>query len=103
MIDEVLDEMYHTITVDAIRNSPSSSHPALTAFLEHIYQNAGLYHVMFENKAFYERVFTMLLDIITQWGEERKLQGRPFHVLYEVIASSTLGIITWWLSKKNAI
>ncbi|MBN3527062.1 TetR-like C-terminal domain-containing protein [Paenibacillus apiarius] len=77
------------------------SYRDLTSFLEHFYQNAGLYTVMLKNQAFYERIFGMLLDIITIWGEERKSKGRPFHVLNEVIASSTLGIVTWWLKEKT--
>ncbi|UNK16057.1 TetR/AcrR family transcriptional regulator [Paenibacillus sp. N3/727] len=103
MIEGILDEMYQTITIDAIKNSSSHSpsYPALTSFLEHFYQNAGLYHVMLENKAFHDRVFGMLLDIITLWGEERIIKGRPFHVLNEVIASSTLGIVTWWLKERT--
>lgn len=56
---------------------------------------------MLKNQAFYERIFGMLLDIITIWGEERKSKGRPFHVLNEVIASSTLGILSWWLKEKR--
>lgn len=103
MMDEVLDEMFQTITVDAVKNAPSSSSPfpALTSFLDHFYQNAGLYTVMLENKAFYCRVFSILMDIISMWGEERKSQNRPFLVLDEVIASSTLGIVGWWLKEKT--
>ncbi|MEC0118539.1 hypothetical protein [Paenibacillus apiarius] len=38
-IDEVLEEMYQTITVEAIQSSSSypSSYPVLTSFLEHFY------------------------------------------------------------------
>lgn len=60
MMDEMLDEMFQTITIDAVKHaaSSSSSYPALTAFLDHFYQNAGLYRVMLENAAFYDRIWT---------------------------------------------
>ncbi|WP_337101179.1 TetR/AcrR family transcriptional regulator [Paenibacillus sp. YIM B09110] len=103
MIEDVLGEMYQTITIEAIKKSPPtpSSHPVLTSFLEHFYRNAGLYTVMLDNKAFHDRVFAMLMGIITEWGEERRSKGRQFHVLNEVLASSTLGIVTWWLKEKT--
>lgn len=99
----MLDEMFQTIMIDAVKHaaSSSSSYPALTAFLDHLYQNAGLYRGMLENAAFYDRIFGIFLDMISMWGEERKSQNRPFLVHDEVIASSTLGIVSWWLKEKT--
>lgn len=90
MIDEVLDELHKTI------KPPSAQ---LISFLDHFYRNRGLYNVMLENKDFRKKVFDLLLDIITFWAEERKVKGRSFRVPNEIIASSTLGIVSWWLQE----
>lgn len=103
-IEEVLHEMYQTIRVDAVKNiSPPvvSPHPVLTTFLEHFYNNAGLYHFMLEKKAFHSRVFDMLMEIITEWSEEKKTEGKSFPMLNEVMASSTLGIVAWWIKENT--
>lgn len=104
MIDEVLDELYQTImppSEDDQSNEKGSPSPSgrLVLFLEHFYRNAGLYNVMLENKDFRKRVFDILLEIITLWAEDRKAKGRSFKVPNEIMASSTLGIVSWWLQE----
>ena len=103
MIDEILDELHKTM------KSPSEGKQSvkgikaprarLNSFLEHFYQNAGLYNVMLENKDFRKRVFAILLDIVTFWDGNRKSKGRSFQVPHEIMASSTLGIVSWWLQE----
>jgi len=104
MIDEVLDELNKTMESPTEENqSIKKEYPAprarLISFLEHFYQNTGLYTVMLENKDFRKRVFSILLEIITFWAEYRIAKGRSFQVSNEIIASSTLGIISWWLQE----
>ncbi|WP_245640329.1 TetR/AcrR family transcriptional regulator [Neobacillus massiliamazoniensis] len=98
MINEVLDEMYQTIN-PLSQDNLSLGKASLISFLEHIYQHAGLFNVMLENKDFRKRVFSMLLEIVSLWREERKVKGRSFQVSNEIIASSTLGIVTWWIQE----
>jgi AcrR family transcriptional regulator len=98
IIEEVLEEMVHTITpLPSTGNRASGSR--LISFLDHIHQNAGLYHVMLENKDFRKRVFAILLEIVSLWGEDRRAKGRSFKVPNEIIVSSTLGIVSWWLEE----
>ncbi|WP_312471575.1 TetR/AcrR family transcriptional regulator [Neobacillus sp.] len=104
MIDEVLDELNKTMKSPSEDNqSINKGYPTprtrLISFLEHFYRNAGLYNVMLENKDFRKRVFGILLDIVTFWAEDRKERGRSFQVPNEIIASSTLGILSWWLQE----
>lgn len=54
---------------------------------------------MLENKDFRKRVLGILLDIIAFWAEDRKTRGRTFQVSNEIIASSTLGVVSWWLKE----
>ncbi|MEH7304984.1 TetR-like C-terminal domain-containing protein [Neobacillus drentensis] len=44
-------------------------------------------------------MFDLLLDIITFWAEDRKAKWRSFRMPNEIIASSTLGIVSWWLQE----
>ncbi len=101
MINEILDELNKTMKIST-EDQPSSSGTSspqgpLISFLEHFYRNAGLYKVMLENKDFRKRVFDLLLDIVIFWSENRK--GPSFIVPNEIISSSTLGIISWWLEE----
>jgi DNA phosphorothioation-dependent restriction protein DptG len=103
MIDEVLDELNKTMKTKFEDDQSSKDIPTprdqLISFLEHFYRNAGLYNVMLENKEFRKRVFEILIDIITFWSEDRLSKGQSFKVPNEIIASSTLGIVSWWLQK----
>ena len=104
IIDEVLEEMYNTITPlnenqQSIGKGNRVSGSRLIPFLEHIHQHAGLYNVMLANKDFRKRVFNIILEIVSLWGEDRKSRGRSFKVPNEILVSSTLGIVTWWLEE----
>ncbi|WP_379128857.1 TetR/AcrR family transcriptional regulator [Paenibacillus sp. sgz500958] len=104
MIDEIFEEMYNKITPMPVNNKTAEKgfpepRSRLISFLDHIHEHAGLFRVMLENKDFRNRVFRMLLDIVKLWGEDRKGRGRSFRVPNEIIASSTLGIVSWWLQE----
>ncbi|EKN66628.1 putative TetR family transcriptional regulator [Neobacillus bataviensis LMG 21833] len=103
-IDEILEELNMTMEIPSEDNQATkkgnlSPRNRLISFLEHFYQNAGLYNVMLENKDFRKRVLSILLDIVTFWAEDKKAKGGAFKVPNEIIASSTLGIISWWLQE----
>jgi AcrR family transcriptional regulator len=103
MIDEILEELNQTLNSPSVNQQlvTENSKPQnrLVSFLDHFYRNAGLYNVMLENKDFRKRVFRILLDIVTFWGENRAVKGRLYPVPNEIIASSTLGIVSWWLQE----
>ncbi|MEF2965558.1 TetR/AcrR family transcriptional regulator [Paenibacillus sp. M1] len=101
MLNEMLDELHKTMKPLSEDNPPiaKGSRKQVVAFLELFYHNTGLYKVMLENKDFRRRVYEILLDIITFWAEDRKANGRPFKVPNEIIAASTLGIVSWWLQE----
>ncbi|MBO0959313.1 TetR/AcrR family transcriptional regulator [Neobacillus sp. MM2021_6] len=104
-IDEVLEELNKTMESPPednrlIQKGNLTPRNRLISFIEHFYQNAGLYNVMLENKDFRKRVFSILLDIVTFRAEDRKAKGRAtFKVPNEINASATLGIISWWLQE----
>ena len=101
MIDEVLEELYETTKVSSENCPPvkgSTAPPVrMVSFLEHFYRNASLYNVMLENKDFRKRVFGILMDIVTFYEEGRKAKGKSFQLPKEIMVSSTLGIVSWWI------
>ncbi|MFJ5715982.1 TetR/AcrR family transcriptional regulator [Neobacillus sp. NPDC093127] len=103
MIEDVFEELSQTIKSspeDRQAMTGSQTPPAkLVSFLEHFYRNAGLYNVMLENKDFRKRVFGILLDIVTYSEENRKAKGKSFQMPKEILVSSSLGIITWWIQE----
>lgn len=54
---------------------------------------------MLENRDFRKRLFDILFEIVSPWEEERKAKGRSFQIPLEIISSSTLGIVTWWIQE----
>ncbi|MGG0718205.1 TetR/AcrR family transcriptional regulator [Robertmurraya massiliosenegalensis] len=104
MIDEILEDMYDTIappSQDKREKGQTPPRSRLISFLEHIYEHSTLFNVMLENHDFRQRMFELLLEIVTLWENDRLERGKTFHVPNEMIASSTLGIVTWWLSEDT--
>lgn len=104
MIDEILADMYEVIeppSRDGGRNRASESRSQLVTFLDYIYQHSALFNVMLENNDFREKMFQLLLEIITLWEKDRAQRGKSFHVANEIIASSTLGIVSWWVKEDT--
>ncbi|WP_394236270.1 TetR/AcrR family transcriptional regulator [Niallia oryzisoli] len=99
MTDEILEELSEKILPHSDGQRPKG-HSPLVSFLEHIYQHGALFHVMLENKDFRNRIFNILVEIILIKGEERKAKGNPFQLPTEIMASSTLGIVTWWVQAE---
>ncbi|AGK54048.1 TetR/AcrR family transcriptional regulator [Bacillus sp. 1NLA3E] len=103
MIKENLDELNKTMKTLSEENQLKIESPRpqnrLDLFLDHFYRKAGLYKVMLENKDFRNRVFNLLLEITEFWDEHRKENGRLHKVPNQIIASSTFGIISWWLEE----
>ncbi|WP_019155154.1 TetR/AcrR family transcriptional regulator [Robertmurraya massiliosenegalensis] len=104
MIGEILEDMYDTIappSPDKREKGQTPPRSRLISFLEHIYAHSALFKVMLENHDFRQRMFELLLEIVTLWEKDRLERGKTFHVPNEIIASSTLGIVTWWLREDT--
>jgi AcrR family transcriptional regulator len=98
MVDEALKELTETIH-PLIGESEEKTNPPIVSFLEHIYEHADLFNVMLESKEFRSRLFEIIIGIISARRETRKGKGRSPQVPIEIIASSTFGIVSWWIQK----
>jgi AcrR family transcriptional regulator len=98
LVDEALKELTETIHPLYAENEGSPT-PPIVSFLEHIYEHADLFNVMLESKEFRSRLFEIIVGIISARRETRKGKGRGPQVPIEIIASSTFGIVSWWIQK----
>jgi AcrR family transcriptional regulator len=98
MMTEVLAELTETIHPLFEENMDKTT-PIIVSFLEHFYEHADLFNVMLESKDFRSRLFDIIIEIISARRENRKGKRRSTQVPIEIIASSTFGIISWWIQK----
>ncbi|MCO7124510.1 TetR family transcriptional regulator C-terminal domain-containing protein [Sporolactobacillus shoreicorticis] len=99
MIDEMLSELRSLLKPkDEQAKESFSGRTRLITFIDYFYKNASFYNIMLENKAFRRKVFSVILDIVMYW-EPRRTTRNPHPLPNEIIASSTLGIISWWLEE----
>ncbi|MEN8702328.1 TetR/AcrR family transcriptional regulator [Bacillus infantis] len=98
MVDEALQELTETLHPLYAENEDQTT-PPIVSFLEHIYEHADLFNVMLESKDFRSKLFDIITGIISTRRETRKGKGRSPQVPIEIIASSTFGIVSWWIQK----
>ncbi|MGG6313684.1 TetR/AcrR family transcriptional regulator [Paenibacillus macerans] len=98
LTNEVLDELARRIH-PLSEIGPSKENLPLVSFLEHIYEHAPLFQVMLENKEFRHRLFAILTDIVSIRRERRKPAEPAKQVPIQIIAASSLGIVTWWIQE----
>lgn len=98
MVDEVLEELTKKIHPLFDENQDIDD-PPIVSFLTHIYEHAVLFNAMFENNDFRIRLFGIIIEIVSIRRETRKVKRHTNQVPIEIIASSTFGIVTWWIQK----
>lgn len=95
---EVLDELARRIHPLTESGLTKDNNP-LVSFLEEIYENAALFQVLLENKEFRHQLFKIMMNIVSTRRARRKAADPSKQVPIEVIAASTLGIVTWWIEE----
>jgi len=96
MVEDVLGELLKKIHTHLDEYQELGTQP-IVSFLEHIYEHAALFQVMLEHKDFRKRLFEIVVEIISIRRQKRKGKGPSVQVPIEIVASSTFGIITWWI------
>ncbi|MFC5467494.1 TetR/AcrR family transcriptional regulator [Cohnella suwonensis] len=104
MMDDILAELFESIAgAPDITRMPvelDEPPPQLLSLLEHLYRNAVLYNVMLENNVvFRKRMHAVFLNIATIRDKYRQAEGLELTVSMEIVASSLLGVVTWWLQE----
>lgn len=100
MVDELLSELRGLLKPKPEEQSKKSfsAKGRFITFIDYFYKDAPFYNVMLENKEFRRKVFSVILDIVMYW-EPRRTNKNTSPLPNEIIASSTLGIISWWIEE----
>ncbi|AMW98565.1 TetR/AcrR family transcriptional regulator [Rummeliibacillus stabekisii] len=92
IFDDLLLEMSPTLYVDDINNKDQ-----LIAFLDYFYKHRKIFAVLFEHPGFKKKVQMILKDSIVIKRERKSKETEGTVLSMDILASSILGIIMWWL------
>ncbi|MEQ6355956.1 TetR/AcrR family transcriptional regulator [Lysinibacillus sp. M3] len=89
IFDDLLSKMSPTLQIDNLNNQEQ-----LITFLDYIYKHRKILAVLFEHPGFNKKMHMTLKDLIVI---QRKSEGADSTLSMDILASSILGILMWWL------
>lgn len=89
MFDDLLSEISPSLQIDNLNNQEQ-----LITFLDYFYKHRKILAVLFEHPGFIKKMHRTLKDLIVI---QRKSEGANTTLSMDILASSILGIIMWWL------
>lgn len=89
MFDDLLSEMSPSLQIDNLNNQEQ-----LITFLDYFYKHRKILAVLFEHPGFIKKMHMTLKDLIVI---QRKSEGADSTLSMDILASSILGILMWWL------
>ena len=97
--------LYEVITFDdlsmkidpLLQGKSNNEQETLVTFLNYLYEYRKIFAVLFEHKGFKNNMFNLLKNTIEKRRNVRKIQYTREVVSVDIIASSLLGIIMWWI------
>lgn len=103
-INDLLRQIVHEVFDDlSMKMEPllelknSNEQDQLVTFLNCIYDYRKMFAVLFENKGFKNNLFTLIKNTIELRRKARNIEITENSVSVDIIASSLLGIIMWWI------
>lgn len=106
-INDLLRQIVHEIFDDLFRKMEpllqvkSNDQEQLVAFLSYFYEHRKIFAVLVEHAGFKNQLSSLLMKTIEQRREARNIDTTQETVSVEIIASSLLGIILWWIKDGN--
>ncbi|WMT40948.1 TetR/AcrR family transcriptional regulator C-terminal domain-containing protein [Paenibacillus sp. D2_2] len=96
IVHEIFDDL--SMKIDPLLQGKSSNEQeTLVTFLNYFYEYRKILAVLFENKGFKKHMFNLLINTIEKRRNTREIQYTREVVSIDIIASSLLGIIMWWI------
>jgi len=89
IFDDLLSEISPTLQIDNLNNQEQ-----LITFLDYFYKHRKILAVLFEHPGFNKKMHMTLKDLIVI---QRKSEGADSTLSMDILASSILGILMWWL------
>ncbi|MGF7047978.1 AcrR family transcriptional regulator [Paenibacillus sp. DS2015] len=103
-INDLLRQIVHEIFDDlALKIEPllevksSNEQERLVTFLDCVYDYRKIFAVLIENKGFKNNLFNLIKNTIERRRKARNIESTKDAVSVDIIASSLLGIIMWWI------
>ncbi|MNN26310.1 hypothetical protein D3C81_1398120 [compost metagenome] len=103
-INDLLRQIVHEIFDDLsmkieplLQGKKSDEQEQLVVFLDCIYEYRNIFSVLIENKGFKNNLFNLLKNTIEMRRNTRNIEHTRAVVSVDIIASSLLGIIMWWI------
>lgn len=95
IVYDILDDLSKKL-LPLLQLQPVDLDEQLLAFLDYFYQHRKFLAVLFEEKAFQKKLHSFIVDIVQSRRDLQKIVTEDA-VSKDIIASSILGIIMWWI------
>jgi AcrR family transcriptional regulator len=92
IFDDLLLELSPILQIDTLNNQEQ-----LITFLDYFYKHRKILAVLFEHPGFKKKLHMMLKDSISIQREREVTDTTEISLSRDILASSILGIIMWWL------
>jgi len=103
-INDLLRQLVHDIfdnllleTSPILQLDKKNNRDRLILFLDYFYQHRKLFAVLFEHSGFKKKLQMVLKDSIVIQRIREDSDSKEIVLSMDILASSTLGIIMWWL------
>lgn len=92
IFDDLSMKISPTLQIDNLNNQEK-----LMTFLDYFYKHRKILAVLFEHPGFKRKFHRMLKDMIVIKRERECMEPAEITLSMDILASSVLGIIMWWL------
>ncbi|MEY9977589.1 TetR/AcrR family transcriptional regulator [Lysinibacillus sp. RC79] len=92
IFDDLLSKMSPTLQIDNLNNQEQ-----LITFLDYFYKHRKILAVLFEHPGFIKKMHKTLKDLIVIQRKSEGADTSEITLSMDILASSILGIIMWWL------
>lgn len=103
-VDDLMDQMSNDFFDDLSKKLDPLAHDEIkedreqfTLFLDHIYTNRRLISVLFEHKGSETKLFFLIRNLIEARRNKKLAQIPSNYVSIDILTSSILGVLTWWM------
>lgn len=96
IVHEIFDDLSRKIE-PILQGKSINEQEQLVVFLNCIYEYRKIFAVLIENKGFKNNLFNLLKNTVEKRRNARNIEYTRDLVAVDIIASSLLGIIMWWI------
>ncbi|WP_226035469.1 TetR/AcrR family transcriptional regulator [Aquibacillus saliphilus] len=95
VVSDIFDDLYKKLS-PLLQLEPVDLDEQMLTFLDYFYQHRKYLSVLFEEKAFQKKLHNFIVDFVQARRDLQKIVTENT-VSKDIIASSILGILMWWI------